>query len=404
MRTVGLLAAATLALLTPLSCTNTPGPQASTSRLSSPSPVIVNPAASKAADLRVRLDLLLGEHAIVVAKESIAAADRSTEYASYLRLLSTNGSDLTELVRSAFGDTTAGEFDQMWSTQNTDLVDYTIGLVTHNSDKSKLAMSDLINGFVPQFSAFITGATRLPLDPITQLMTEQVLETRAMINDQIAQRYSRTYSDLRTVYAQSSRIGDALAPTIVRKFPDKFPGEPASKAADFRVALSNLLQEHVYLTTMTSGAHLGGRGAEVAAALTALASNRDDLCTLFSGTFGAAAGTQCDQIWGARDAAMVAYTESAAGDGRQNALTNLTGIYVSQFSAFVGNATGQKSGAISSAIQGELQSSMNVIDDQRAKSFSRLATDDRAASASVAAIGDLITAAAVAGLPSKFGL
>ena len=51
---------------------------------------------SKAADLRVRLDLLLGEHVIVIAKDSLAAtANRADEYAGYATLLTVNGNDLT---------------------------------------------------------------------------------------------------------------------------------------------------------------------------------------------------------------------------------------------------------------------------------------------------------------------
>ena len=140
-------AVAALAALTQFSCSSSSGPQASAPRLSSPSSAVVNPADSKAADLRTRLDLLLGEHVIVVAKESAAAAAHNDEYMGYLSLL-TNATDLVGLMRSAFGDSAAGQFEQMWAVQNNYLVDYTIGLVTHNKTKSNGAMSGLINGFV----------------------------------------------------------------------------------------------------------------------------------------------------------------------------------------------------------------------------------------------------------------
>jgi hypothetical protein len=402
LRQVGILPIAAVAALTLFSCSTSPGPQASATRVSSPSPVVVNPASSKAADLRTRLDVLLGEHVIVVAKESAAAAGRNDEYAGYLSLLS-GETDLADLMRSAFGDTAAGQFQQLWGMQNSYLVDYAIGLVTHNQGKSNGAMSGLINGFVPQFAQFVTSTTQLPLDPTTQLMTEQVLETQKVIDDQVAQNYPKMYADLRVAYAQTSRIGDALAPAIVRKFPDKFPGDPSNKASDLRASLNELLQEHAYLATMASDAAVGGRAGEQSAAAKALSDNADALGTLFSGVFGASAGTQFDQLWVAKDAALSGYTAAADAAAKQSALSQLTNTFVSQFSSLVQALTGLASGVSASSIQAQVQATIKVIDDQKAKAFAPLATDDRAAAASMQPIGDAIAAATVAKLPGKFG-
>lgn len=398
LRPIRVLAVVAMAALTQLSCSTSSGPHASAPRLSSPTPVVVNPADSKAADLRKRLDLLLGEHVMVVAKESAAAAAHNDEYPGYLSLL-TNATDLTDLIRSAFGDTAAGQFQQLWGVQNGYLVDYTIGLVTHNQSKSNGAMSGLINGFVPQFAQFVTTTTQLPLDPTTQLMTEQVLETQKMIDDQVAQNYSKMYDDLQTAYAQTSRIGDALAPQIVRTVPDKFPGDASNKAADLRSSLNDLLQEHAYLATMVTDAEVGGRGAEQAAALHALSGNADALGTLFSGLFDAAAGTRFDQFWGIKDADLVGYAGSADPTTRQR----LTNTFVAQFTGFVEDSTGSTSTALSSSIQAQVQATIKVIDDQRAKLFAPMAADDQTAAAAMQSIADLVTTATVAKLPAKFG-
>ena len=233
--------------------------------LTQPTQVSANAADSKAADLRVRLDGLLGEHVIVIAKNSLAAtANRSDEYRGYATLLTTNGTDLSDVIGSAFGATAAAGFDQIWSAQNNYYVDYTVGLVSHNAAKSNGAASGLLNGFVPQFAQFMSSMSSIPLDPITELSREQVLETKAMIDDQAALNNAKTFADLQRAYAQASRIGDALASAIANKFPDKFPGDPANKAVDFRVALNNLLEEHSYLATMTTSATAAGRNSEQA--------------------------------------------------------------------------------------------------------------------------------------------
>jgi hypothetical protein len=390
-----------MAALTQVSCSSSSGPQASATRVSA-SPVAVNPADSKAADLRARLDILLGEHLMVVAKESAAAVAHNDEYTGYLTLL-TSATGLTDLMRSAFGDTAAGQFQQLWTAQDGYLVDYTIGLVTHNQNKSNGAMSGLINGFVPNFAQFVTTTTQLPLDPTTQLMTEQVLETQRMIDDQVAQNYPKMYTDLRTAFAQTSRIGDALAPKIVRKFPDKFPGDPSNKASDLRASLNELLEEHAYLATMATDAIVAGRAAEQSAAAKALSDNADALGTLFSGLFGPSSGTQFDQLWAAKDSAIAAYAAAADAGAAKAALSNLNDTFVSQFTGFVHDATGLSAAAAHTSIQAQTQAMIGVIDDQRLKQFAQLATDDRTAAAAMQSIADLITAATTTKFPTRFG-
>lgn len=339
---------------------------------------------------------------MVVAKESAAATAHNDEYTGYLTLL-TSATGLTDLFRSAFGDTAAARFQDLWGVQDGYLVDYTIGLVTHNQTKSNGAISGLINGFVPNFSQFITSTTQLPLDPTTQLVTEQVLETQRMIDDQVAQNYPKMYTDLRTAFAQTSRIGDALAPKIVRKYPDKFPGDPSNKAADLRASLNELLEEHAYLATMATDAAIGGRPAEQAAAARALSDNADALGTLFSGVFGAPAGTQFDQLWAAKDTAIAAYAAATDAAAAKAALSNLIDTFVSQFVGFVHESTGLSAAAANFSIGTQTQATIGAIDDQRLKAYAQLSTDDRTAAAAMQSIADLITAAIATKFPTRFG-
>ena len=367
----------------------------------SPSPALVLASDSKAADLRTRLDLLLGEHVFLIAKESAAAAGtRTDEYTAYTSLLTTNGSDLTNLMSSAFGDTAGAQFDQIWSASNGFFVDYTVGLVTHNPDKANGAISNLTKTFVPQFAQFIATQSQLPLDPITQLSTEQVLESKALIDDQAAQSYAKAYIDLLAAYAQTSRIGDAIATRIAQKFPDKFPGDAGGKAAGLRVALNEMLQEHAYLATMVTGAAVAGRAAEQTAAVKALAGNEDALGTSFSSLFGSAGGTQFDRLWSAKDAALVAYATATDASGRQGALSALVDTYVSQFAGLVNDATGVTDTTVTAATRTQVQATVAVIDDQRSKAFAQMAPDDRTAAEAMQALADRVTDVVVAKLPA----
>ena len=390
--------------LVAIACTNsssgTPAPGA---RQASPTASAGSEADSKAAGLRARLDLLLGEHVMVIAKDSLAAtANRSDEYKGYATLLTRNGSDISDMMASAFGTSAAANFDQIWAAQNNYFVDYTVGIVSHNASKSNGAASGLVNGFVPQFAQFMSSMTSIPADPITQLATEQVQETKAIIDDQAALNNAKMFSDLHRAYAQSSRIGDALASAIARKFPDKFPGNPAVKAVDFRVSLLGLLQEHSYVATMATSAAAAGRNTEQAAALNALASNADSLGTVFSQVFGAATGTRFDQVWGARDAELVVYAGTTDATTRQTALTSLTDGFVTQFASLVHDATNLTEADVTGPAQGQITDMIHVIDDQRTKSATNVASDDHTAAEATIPIGDLIATAAAAKVPANF--
>ena len=395
MRTFRVLAA-TLAALTLFACSTSRGPVASGTRLTSPSP---NPADSKAADLRTRLDLLLGEHVMVIAKES-SAAHRADEFAGYLHLLTTNGSDLTDLMRSALGGTAAARFDTIWSAQNDYLVHYTIGLVAHDKSKSDAATASLVNGFVPQFSQFAADTAQIPLGPIAQLVMQHALQTKAVIDDQVAQRYPRMYADLHIAYGQAALIGDALAPRIAKEFPDKFPGNASSKAVDLRVSVNTLLQEHAYLSTMATSAAVRGRSAEQVAAVGGLTDNTNTFATLLKDLFGSSAAIQFDQIWPAKNAAVVAYATASAAAARQRARSQLTDVFVPRFSGFVQSWTGLS--AFTPAVDSQVQGTIAVIDDQRSKSLAGVAADDRSAEASMELEADLIAAGAIAKLPKRF--
>ena len=84
----------------------------------------------------------------------------------------------------------------------------------------------------------------------SSLTTDHVLQTKAVVDDQAKGDWKAAYADLRKAYAHMQMIGDAIAPAIAAKFPDKVAGDPSNKGVDLRVALNQLLQEHLYLASV----------------------------------------------------------------------------------------------------------------------------------------------------------
>jgi hypothetical protein len=337
-----------------------------------------NPADSKAADFRTRLDLLLGEHAMLVAKQAVAATNHTDAYAGYLVLLTANANSLVDAVRSAFGNTAAAQFDETWRVQNGYLVDYTIGLVTHNDAKSNGAMSGLQNGFVPQYAKLIARLTSITIESTTQLQIQYLTQMKEVIDKQVAKSYTAMYSALRLAYATSTLIGDALAISVVQQFPDKFPGDASNKAVDERVSLNDLLQEHSYLATMTTDAAVNKRTDEQAGAAASLAANAGSLSKLFIEIRGSGAGAQAELLWGARNSDLIAYATNGDAAARQG----LTEKFVTRFYALAPVAADNA--------RDQVLATIKVIDDQRAKAFKAVAGDDKAAAAAMQSIADRI--------------
>ncbi len=315
---------------------------------------------------------------MLVAKQAVAASNHTDEYAGYLALLTANGNSLVDVMHIAYGNTAASQFDHAWGIQNGYQIDYTIGMVTHNDNKANGAMSGLVNGFLPQFAQLMTSLTQIPLDQITQLETRQLTDAKAVIDDEVAQSYTKLYADLRSAYANSRLIGDRLAIRIAEQFADKFPGDPSISAVDARVSLNDLLQEHSYVTTLMSDAGIAGRGAEAAAALSGVAGVRADLGPVMSSLMGPAVRTSFDQLWGVRDADLFGYANSSDAGARQR----LTGSFVLQFSALTSVAP--------PTVRDQVIAALKVMDEQRAKAYKDVAGDDRAAAAAMQAIADRI--------------
>jgi hypothetical protein len=216
------------------------------------------------------------------------------------------------------------------------------------------------------------------VDQVTQYETRQLMATQAVIEDAAAQSYPKLYVDLRAAYAVTSGIGDLLALRTAQMFPDKFPGDPSSKAVDARVSLNVLLQEHSYLATMTTDAAAAQRTNEQAGAAAALGANADALGKLFAETSGAGAGTQIVQLWGARNSDLIAYATSGDVAARQG----LAEKFITRLYGVAPRA--------SDSARDQVLAMIRVIDDQRAKNFKLVAGDDLAAAAGMQAVADQI--------------
>ncbi len=417
-RLLSTIGAATLAIAacTPGATSAPPtgaAPTGSTAPMSSHDMTSPSPAGSPgamtdggAADLRTTLNVLLGEHIILASKATGAAlGGRSDEFAAYGALLNTNGTDVGALVGAAYGDAAKDQFNGIWSAHNGFFVDYTTGVATDDKAKMDKAVEDLTTTYVPQFSEFIAGATGLPVDAVTSLTTDHVLQTKAIVDAQAAKDWPAAYAAIREAYAHMQMIGDAIAPAIAAKLPEMFEGDPMSAAVGLRVALNQLLQEHLYLASFATGAALGGRSDEFGAAGNALNTNGTDLGAAIGSLYGDDAKDQFNGIWSAHNGFFVDYTTGVATDDQakmDKAVEDLTTVYVPQFSEFLAGATGLPVDAVTDLVTEHVLTTKAIVDAQAGDDPAAAAAADRLAGQHMAMIANPLAAAIVAKLPDKF--
>jgi len=359
-----------------------------------------------AADLRTKLDLALGEHIIFATKATDAAlGGRAAEFAAYGDLLNKNGTDLGDMIGSVYGAGAKDAFNQIWSAHNGFFVDYTKGVAANDKAMQDKAVKNLTTVYVPQFSDLLAGATGLPKDAVTQLVTDHVLQTKAVVDAQAKKDWTAVYSGIRTAYAHMFKIGDALAAAIVKQNPAKIAGDASNKGVDLRVGLNELLQEHLYLASSATGAALGGRNDQFAAAGTALNTNGTDIGAAIGSVYGAAAKDQFNTIWSAHNGFFVDYTKGVAANDKakmDKAVQDLTTVYLPQFADFLAGATGLPNDALSGLIKTHILTTKAIVDAQFAKDFTAAASADRAAGQHMEMIGDPLAKAIVAKVPDKF--
>ncbi|HYH92016.1 MAG TPA: hypothetical protein VD763_02565 [Candidatus Saccharimonadales bacterium] len=361
---------------------------------------------SAAADLRTTLNLKLGEHLILASKATNAALGaRNDEFAAYGELLNTNGTDLGEMIGSVYGDDAKDAFNGIWSAHNGFFVDYTTGVATDDEAMQDKAVEDLTTVYVPQFSELIATATGLPAEAVTDLVTEHVVQTKAVVDAQASEDWTAAYDATRTAYAHMQMIGDALAGAIVTQNPDKVAGDPANAGVGLRVALNQLLQEHLYLASSATGAALGGRSDEFAAAGTALNTNGTDVGEAIGSLYGDEAKDQFNQIWSAHNGFFVDYTTGVATKDQamqDKAVEDLTTVYLPAFTEFLAGATDLPADALSSLIEEHVLTTKAIVDAQAGDDPAAAAAADRMAGQHMQMLGDPLAKAIVAKLADQF--
>ena len=364
---------------------------------------------SPAADLRITLDRLLGEHALIAMFATQKGFGGEKDFEAIAAALDANSVELADAIGSVYGEEARAEFldgSLKWRPHIGFFVDYTVGLAKDDKAAQDKAVGNLM-GYIEAFSKFLADATELPQPAVRDAINAHVTQLKGQIDAYAAGDFPVAYENLREGYHHMFMTGDTLSGGIVAQKPDMFStGDVTPSASNLRVTLGRLLGEHAILAmTATQKGYSGSKDFDAIAG--ALDANAVDLADAIGSVYGDEARTQFldgDLMWRDHIGFFVDYTVGLAKKDKaaqDKAVGNLMG-YVEAFSKFLADATELPQDAVREAINAHVLQLKGQIDAYAAGEYANAYEDYREAYHHMYMTGDTLAGAIVAQSPEKF--
>ena len=178
----------------------------------------------KAADLRVTLNRLLGEHALLAAQATQRGYAGGKDFPALAQALDANSVAVAGAIGSVYGASARNQFlngKLLWRDHIRFFVAYTVALAKKDKAGQAKAVGNL-KGYVEAFSLFLSKATGLPQTALRASITSHVQQLKGQLDAYAAGNYARSAALTREAYHHMGMTGDTLAAAIVKHFPKKF--------------------------------------------------------------------------------------------------------------------------------------------------------------------------------------
>ncbi|WP_353056318.1 copper amine oxidase N-terminal domain-containing protein [Paenibacillus sp. MER 99-2] len=252
-----------------------------------------------AADLRANLDHLLSEHFALAVTAMAKAYDGAKDADAAYKALDQNALDMQPAIASLYGEAGAKEFERIFRAHNKYTDDLVKATKMGNQAGIKQAQAN-INGFVDEFSTFLSTATEGKLPKAAAKQALQVHEdlVQKVFDEYVAGDYSDAYKAYREGFKEMFDVSKALSTAITTQMPEKFNNTKAdTKAADLRSALNHLASEHFALSALQMQEEYDGRTAASNALVTAEAGNTADFKAAIASIYGNDGANAFEKIW-----------------------------------------------------------------------------------------------------------
>lgn len=175
--------------------------------------------ASPAADLRVALDKLLGEHAVLAMNATNQGVTGSKSFPATAKSLDKNSVELSKAIASIYGKDAGGVFLNgkfQWRDHIKFFVDYTVALAKKDKAGQAKAVANLTR-YTKEHGAFLAKATGLPKLAVQNDLLGHVLELKNQLDAHAAGNHGKASGLYRQAYSHMFETGDLLAGAIAKQ-------------------------------------------------------------------------------------------------------------------------------------------------------------------------------------------
>src|SRR3954449_9267953 len=176
-------------------------------------------AAMSAGDLRVTLDNLLGEHALLAIWATQAGYSGGKNFPALAAQLDQNSVAISKAIGSVYGAPAGKQFlngKNLWRAHIKYLVDYTVALAKHDKAGQKKAVANLMT-YIQVQAAFFAKATGLPKEALVNDLTAHVLQLKGQLDAYAKGNYKQSYVLADGAYNHMFMTGDTLATAIAKQ-------------------------------------------------------------------------------------------------------------------------------------------------------------------------------------------
>ena len=172
-----------------------------------------------ASDLRVTLDNLLGEHAVLAMNATNAGITGSKSFPAAAATLDKNSVALSKAIGSIYGAKAGKTFLDgpfMWRAHVKFFVDYTVATAKKDEAAKQKAVANL-QTYTVRFGDFLAGATGLPKLAVRNDLLGHVLELKGQLDAYAKHQYTKAATMYEHAYDHMFMTGDLLAGAIAKQ-------------------------------------------------------------------------------------------------------------------------------------------------------------------------------------------
>ena len=314
---------------------------------------------NKAADARVALSRLLGEHVLLAVVATTKGLGGAPDFEAAAGALDKNSVELAGVIGSVYGEDAENEFLKQWRDHIRMFVDYTVATAKKDAAGQDKAVQEL-GGYINNFGKFLATAVGLPVDAVQSSVKAHVGHLKEAVDAAAAGEFDQAYELTREGYGHMVETAGVLATAIAKQ---KNLGDANSKQADTRIALGSLLAEHAAIAAVTTTKGIDA-APDFKAIAGALDKNSVELAAVVGSVYGKPAENEFLKQWRDHIRMFVDYTTATAKSdtaGQEKAVAELGG-YITNFGAFLATAVGLPAAPVQEAVKSHVFQLKDALD------------------------------------------